>query len=75
MIDITKMFTKRALFSPEYAALEQVQMSRYSIMLKMEIREFMSTQWYSSVFELQLFAWRREIEFETQIIKRSQTLV
>ena len=35
MTVITKMFTKRALFCPEYPASDQVKMSPYLSMLKM----------------------------------------
>ena len=40
---ITKMFTKSVMFYPEFVASEQAQMTRYLSMLKMEIRQFVST--------------------------------
>ena len=36
--EITKMFTKRALFCPEFSSSKQAQMTRYLSMLKMDIR-------------------------------------
>ena len=62
--EITKMFTKRALFYPEFVALEQAQMTRYLSMLKTDIRQFVYTHRYASLAELQDDARRREIEIE-----------
>lgn len=48
----TKMFTDRAIFWPEYASLEQVQMSQYLSMINMKIQEFISTQLYRTLIDL-----------------------
>ena len=53
---ITKKFIEKALFCPEYASFEQVQMSQYLSMLKTETYEFVSTQQYQTLFELQFAA-------------------
>ena len=50
--EITKMFTERAMFCPEFAS-EQVRMSRYLSMLKRDIKQFVSTQRCSTLLELQ----------------------
>lgn len=73
--EITMMFTERALFYPEYATSKQVQMYRYLSMIKTKIHEFLSTQQYSSLFELHSFARRREIENETQEREKRHTPV
>lgn len=73
MTEITKIFTKRALFCLDYVASKQVQMSRYLSMLKTKIREFFSTQQYSSLSELQSFSQTREIQIETQGKQKRQT--
>ena len=41
--EITRMFTERTMFSPEFA-FEQSQMTRYLSILKTNIRQFVSTQ-------------------------------
>ena len=41
--EITKMFTKKALFCPDFAASEHAQMTRYLSILNMDILQFMST--------------------------------
>lgn len=51
--DITKMFIETDLFGPEFAASEQAQMMRYLSMLKIDIRDFVSAQHYSTHVELQ----------------------
>ena len=50
--EITKMFTKRDLFCPEFAASEQAQMTWYLRMLKTNIRQFVSTQHYGTLVEI-----------------------
>ena len=70
VMEITKMFTQRALFYPEYAALEQVQITWYLSILKTEIREFVSTQQYCSFSEMQSFPQKRKIETDTQARKK-----
>ena len=47
------MFLERAMFYFDFAASEQAQMPRYLSMLKMDIRQFVSTQRYASFLELQ----------------------
>lgn len=64
--EITKIFTERALLCPEYGASEEFQMSYYLSIPKMEICEFVSTQRYGSLSELQSFTRKREIQIETQ---------
>ena len=61
---ITKMFTERALFCPEFAASEQAQMNWYLSMLKTIIHHFVSNQRYSTLVELHETTRRRETEFE-----------
>ena len=51
MTEITRMFTERVMFCPEFAS-EQAQMTRYLRMLKADIRQFMSTQRYDTLLEL-----------------------
>lgn len=65
MTEITKIFIERALFFLEYAASEQVLMYCYLSMLKTDIHEFVLTQMYSHLSELQSFAQRRDLEIET----------
>lgn len=49
MMEINKMFTERALFCPESVANEQLKMSRYPNMLKIEIREFVVNNTYKTL--------------------------
>ena len=62
--EITKVFTERSMFFPEFSTSEKAQMTRYLTMLKTEIRQFLSTQRYSSLLEIQEAARRREIEID-----------
>ena len=64
--EITKIFTKRAMFCLDFAASEQAQMTRYLSMLKMDIRQFISTKHYGSLLELEETARRREIKMKLQ---------
>ena len=52
IMEITRMFTERAMFFPEFAS-EQAQMTHYLSMLKTDIRQFVSTQRCSTLLELQ----------------------
>ena len=61
--EITRMFTERAKFCPEFAS-EQAQMTRYLSMLKTDIYQFVSTQRCDTLLELQEAARRRELEIE-----------
>ena len=69
------MFTGRALFCPEFFATEQAQMTWYLSMLKMYILQFVSSQCYGTLVELQEAAGRREIDLELQVRERRQALV
>lgn len=60
--EITKIFMERSLFYLENATPEQVHMSWYLIMLKKEIKEFVSTHPFCTLTELYSRAKRREIE-------------
>ncbi|XP_023766423.1 uncharacterized protein LOC111914944 [Lactuca sativa] len=62
--EITKMFMKRSMFSPEFATSEHAQMTRYFNMLKTGIRRFVSTQGYGSLLEMQEAARQHEIKIE-----------
>ena len=66
MIEITMIFCKRVLFSPEYASTDQAWMTQYMSMLKKRIREFVTKTQYRSLAELQSNAMRREIKLEIQ---------
>ena len=63
--EITKMFTERAMFCPNFAS-KQDQMTRYLSMLYTDIRKFFSTQRYDSLLEMQEATRRHEIEIELQ---------
>ena len=43
VMEITRMFTERAMLCPKFAS-EQAQMTRYLSMLKADIHQFVSTQ-------------------------------
>ncbi|XP_052626750.1 uncharacterized protein LOC111890364 [Lactuca sativa] len=64
--EITKMFMERAMFHPEFAASKQAQMTRYLSMLKTEIRQFVSTQHYGLLLEMQEASRQCEIEIDLQ---------
>ena len=51
VMEITRMFTERAMFCPEFAS-EQSQMTRYLSMLKTDIRQFVSTQRCDTLLDL-----------------------
>ena len=51
VMEITRMFTKRAMFCPEFTS-KQCQMTRYLSMLKNDIRQFVSTQRCDTLLEL-----------------------
>ena len=72
--EITRMFTERAMFCPEFAS-EQAQMSRYLSMLKRDIRQFVSAQRCETLLELQEAARRRELEIELQMRELRQAPV
>ena len=66
VIEITRMFTEREMFCPEFAS-EQAQTSRYLSMLNMDIRQFVSTQRCETLLELQEATRQRELEIEVQL--------
>lgn len=68
--EMNRKFTEMALFCPQYAASEEMKMSRYKDMLRTEIREFISTAQYASLSAMMDAARRRELELETQAKKR-----
>ena len=72
MTEITKMFTERAMFFPEFVASEQAQMTRYMSILKIDIRQIVSTQRYGLLVELQEAARRWEIEMELHTREQRQ---
>ena len=72
--EITRMFTEKAMFCPEFAS-EQAQMTRYLSMLKRDIRQFVSMQRCETLLELQEAARRRELEIELQLRELRQALV
>ena len=65
-MEITRMFTERAIFFPEFAS-EQSQMTRYLSMLKTDIRQFVATQRCETLLDLQEAARRPELELELQL--------
>ena len=68
------MFIERSMFYYEFTTSEQAQLTRYLCMLKMDIRQFVSTQRYGSLAELQDASRRREIKIETQVREQCQDL-
>ena len=66
VMEITRMFTEKAMFFPKFA-LEQAQMTRYLSMLKIDIRQFVSTQRCSTLLELQEATRWHELEIELQL--------
>ena len=62
------MITERVLFCPDFATSEQAQMTRYSSMLETDILQFVSTQRYGTLVELQEAArwWEFELELQTK---------
>ena len=51
-MEITKMFTEEAMFCPQFAASEQAQMTDYLSMLKTDIRQFISAQYYGTLLDM-----------------------
>lgn len=70
VMEITKMFTERDIFCPEFADSKKAQMTRYFSMLKMDIRRFVATHNYGSLLELQEASRQRDIEMELQMRER-----
>ena len=73
MTEITKMFTERAMFYPEFTASEQAQITCYLSMLKTGISKFVSTQRYTSLLELQEVVRRHDIEMELETREQRPT--
>ena len=69
------MFTDIGMFCPKFATSKQAQMTWYLSMLKTDIRQFVSTQRYGTIVELQEAVSRRKIKMELQVRKRRQALV
>ena len=63
VMEITRMFTERAMFCLEFAS-EEYQMTRYLSMLKTDFRQFVSTQRCDTLLDLQEVARRHELEIE-----------
>ena len=55
------------MFCPKFATLEKDQMTWYLSMLKTEIRQFVSTQRYGSLLNMQEATRQREIEIDLQM--------
>ncbi|KAI3715290.1 hypothetical protein L6452_22267 [Arctium lappa] len=71
--EMNRKFTEMALFCPQYAALEDMKISRYKDMLRTEIREFVRTFQYASLTAMMEAARRWELELETQAKKGKAT--
>ena len=63
VVEITRMFTERAMFCPKFAS-DQDHMTRYLSMLRTDIRQFMATQRCDMLLELQEVSRRCELEIE-----------
>lgn len=72
VMKITKMFTERPLYCPEFVASEQAQMTRYLSKLKINIHQFVSTQHYGTLDELQDSTKSQEIMTKIQIREQRQ---
>ncbi|KAI3672891.1 hypothetical protein L6452_38991 [Arctium lappa] len=68
--EMNRRFTEMALFCLQYAASEDMKMTRYKDMLRTEIREFVSTAQYATLVAMMEAARRQELELETQAKKR-----
>ncbi|KAI3682050.1 hypothetical protein L2E82_50198 [Cichorium intybus] len=64
--EITKTFYERALFCPEFAATERMMMTRYLVMLRTDIQEFVSASRHQTLTDMIAAARARELELETQ---------
>ena len=73
-MEITRMFTERAMFLPEFAS-EQSQMNRYLSMLKTDIRHFVATHRCETLLDLQEAARRHELVIELQLKEQRQAPV
>ena len=69
--EITRMFTERVMFCPEFA-FEQVRMTRYLSMLKTDIRQFVATLHCDTLLDLQEATRRCELEIELQLREQRQ---
>ena len=67
------MFIERVMFCLEFGS-EQAQVTCYLRMLKKDISQFVSTQRYDTLLEMQEAARRREIEIELQTREQRRTL-
>ena len=73
VIEIIHKFYERALFFPEHVSTEQARVSRYLIILRRDIREFVANTTYRTLAKLQTNARRRDIELETQAKEERET--
>lgn len=73
VIEMTRKFTEMALFCPQYVGNEEMKITRYTDMLRTEIREFMATTKHKTLADLIDGVRRRELELETQNRKRKAT--
>ena len=73
MAVITRKFHEKAMFCPEQVSSEQARMSRYLIVMRRDIREFVANSTYWTFAELQANARKREIELETQAREEAES--
>lgn len=75
MILLDKYGKERAMLCPGFTASEQAQKTSYLSMLKMDIRQLVSTQLYGSFLKLQVATRWQEIETELQTREQRQVSV
>ena len=73
--ELNRKFTEMALFCPQYAANEEMKVTRYLDVLRTDIREFVITMPFTTLAALMQAARRRELELETQARKRKAVQV
>ena len=64
--DLNAKFLEMLSFCPSFAGNEAWLVSRYTAILRIEIREFVSMQKFSNLSAIMNVARRREIELQTQ---------
>ena len=64
--DLNAKFLEMLSFCPSFAGNEAWLVSRYTAILRIEIREFVSMQEFSTLSAIMNVARRREIELQTQ---------
>ena len=71
--EITDKFLEKSLFCPEYVANEKMKMYRYMNVLRIDIREFVTTSRCQDLNQMMEVAWAWELYLEeTQAKKRKQ---